>query len=420
MKIQAQPFIPFPGINKGCSSFRQLIYLFLIILLHQPLLSGCTGSNSDKPSSLKAGSNQQDSTDLYPEKVTIRYAKRFNIQYFKTYKVITVFNPYESDAVTLTYVLLGRNAEIPKGYEQAQVVRIPVQRMALFSTTHVGLIEMLGSEDAVVGVSDPKFLHSEKIRRRVSEGKAIEVGLVFSPNQEALLAVNPDLLMISVLSASQLLKFQALMKANIPLIVNADWLEDSPLGRAEWVKMMAALLNKEAEANKKFSEIETSYKALVELTKNVQNRPGVLMGLPYKDSWFMSAGKSYMVQILKDAGASYHWESDSSTGGLKLSFEKVYPVALEADFWLNQGKVDSRNELLSKDPRFRDFKSVKTGNLYNNTKQLNENEGNAYWEVGIVNPHLILADLIKIFHPELSDAPQLKGCSSMTFYKKID
>ncbi|NTV47697.1 MAG: hypothetical protein HGB11_14530, partial [Chlorobiales bacterium] len=180
MKIQAQPFIPFPGINKGCSSFRRLIYLFLIILLHQPLLTGCTGSKSNKTSSLKAGSNQQDSTDLYSEKVTIKYAKRFNVQYFKTYKVITVFNPYESDADTLTYVLLGRNAEIPKGYDQAQVVRIPVQRVALFSTTHVGLIETLEAEDAIAGISDPKYLHSRKIHEMMKQGKTIEVGLVFN------------------------------------------------------------------------------------------------------------------------------------------------------------------------------------------------------------------------------------------------
>ncbi|NTW49473.1 MAG: ABC transporter substrate-binding protein [Chlorobiales bacterium] len=419
MKYQINAFIPFPGINKGRASYRRLIHLFLIILLHLIFLTGCTGSNTEKTSALKEDSAQESVADLYPEKVTIKYAKRFNVHYFNTYKVITVFNPYENKADTLTYLLLGRNAEIPKGYEHSQIVRIPVQRMALFSTTHVGLIEMLGAEDMIAGISDPKYLHSRKIHEMMKQGKTIEVGLVFNPNLEALLAINPDLLMISVLSASQLLKFQALMKANIPIIVNADWLESSPLGRAEWVKMMAALLDKEAEANKKFSEIEASYEALSDLTKNVKNRPSVLLGLPYKDSWFMSAGKSYMVQLLKDAGASYHWESDSATGGLKLNFEKVYPVALEAEYWLNQGKVDSREELLSKDPRFADFKAFKNGNLYNNTKLLNEHEGNAYWEIGITNPHIVLADLIKIFHPELSDSSVLKA-HPMTFYKKID
>jgi iron complex transport system substrate-binding protein len=190
-------------------------------------------------------------------------------------------------------------------------------------------------------------------------------------------------------------------------MMNAEWLETDPIGRTEWVKLMAALLNKEDVVNAKFDSIVKEYNQLKELAATVKQKPQVIVGMPFKGSWFVPDGDSYITQFLKDAGAAYHWSDVKKTGSLALDFETVAPIALKADFWLNPGSSNSKAEIAEKDERYTRFNPYQKGTIYNNNKRTNDIGSNDYWESGACNPHLVLADLITIFHPELLPGHQL-------------
>jgi iron complex transport system substrate-binding protein len=208
-------------------------------------------------------------------------------------------------------------------------------------------------------------------------------------------------------------RYMTLANAGIPVIVNADWLETDPLGRAEWVKLMAALLNKEDEVNAKFSALEKEYNRIKDLAVKATVKPQVVVGMPFKGTWYVPGGDNYQTQLLRDAGAKYHWSDVAGAGSLALDFETVAPIALKADFWINMGNARSKAEIAAADQRYTRFNAYQKGTLYNSNKRLNDIGANDYWESGAVNPQLILADLVKIFHPELLPDHQL------VYYKQL-
>ncbi|RYF46708.1 MAG: ABC transporter substrate-binding protein, partial [Cytophagaceae bacterium] len=208
---------------------------------------------------------------------------------------------------------------------------------------------------------------------------------------------------------------EQLSDAGVPVLINSEWVETTPLGRAEWVKLMAALTNKETLVNKKFAEVEKEYNRLSALTRTVAMKPSILSGMNSKDAWFVPDGDSYMTRFFLDAGGRYHWSDRKATGSLPLNFETVYPVALDADIWLNVGisDVNSKQDILAKDARYADFKAFKLGQVFNYGKRINSRGSNDFWESGAVNPHLVLADLIKIVHPDLLPKHEL------VYYKQL-
>jgi iron complex transport system substrate-binding protein len=135
--------------------------------------------------------------------------------------------------------------------------------------------------------------------------------------------------------------------------------------------------------------------------------------MPYKGTWFVPDGTSFLAKFLHDAGASYQWATTKGTGSMGLSFESVAPVALTAEYWINCGTANSKADIEAIDRRYTDFRPFKTNGIYNFNKRTNREGSNDYWESGVVNPHLVLSDLIKILHPELLPGYQL------TYYKQI-
>ncbi|WP_245527652.1 ABC transporter substrate-binding protein [Chloroherpeton thalassium] len=350
--------------------------------------------------------------------IQIRHAKGFQIDYEDGLTLLKIYNGIQDRADTLKYVIVKKGQAIPPKYHDYYVVHTPIRRVTVFSTTNIGMLSLAESEDAIVGVSNPKVVNTPSVVERIKNGEIADVGHAYSPNVEILLEKSPDLVILTALPAAKFAQYQTLIDAGVPVVVCAAWLENSPLGRAEWVKLLAVLLGKETLVNEKFARIEMQYQRLASLADSVQARPTVLPGLAYKDSWSIPGGDSYVAQFLKDAGADYYWKNKKVTGSLKLDFEAVYPVALTADFWINPGTAKSIEELLAKDTRFREFAPVQKERVFNNNKQLNPFGGNAYWEFGVVQPQLILADLIQIFHPELiSELPE--AFRESTFYQQI-
>ncbi|NJL13389.1 MAG: ABC transporter substrate-binding protein [Microscillaceae bacterium] len=222
-------------------------------------------------------------------------------------------------------------------------------------------------------------------------------------NLESILALKPDLVVFSGLSVESFRQNQALASAGIPLLINSEWLETTPLGRAEWIKMMALFFEPTVfqKAVIHFENVEENYLALQEKTKMVRPRPKVLWQVPYKDTWYVPGGESYVARLLQDAGGDYLWKNEKGTASLPFDFETVYARRKEADFWISLGTVRTKKELKDIDARFADFKPFANGQLYNDHRQANPQGGNPYWMQGVVYPDKVLADLIKILHPGL-------------------
>lgn len=344
----------------------------------------------------------------------IKYAKGFAIDYYDTYKLLSIFSGTGKQRDTMQYVLLAKGVKAPEGYQKAQLIEIPVKNLVAMSSMHVALADFAGASDIITGLGSLQYVSSVAVRKNIAVGRVKEIGIDGTMNDEKLITMKPGLVMVMGSPEAKFSKYQTLTGAGIPVMLNAEWLETTPLGRAEWVKLMAALVNKEEMVNAKFEVIEKEYQRLAAIGSKAKNKPSVISGMPYKGIWNMPDGDSYMVQFFKDAGTTYKWGNVHGQSSLPLTFETVAPEALKADFWLNPGFVNSKKDIQAIDTRYADFKPFKNNRIFNNNKRTNELGSNDYWESGAVNPQLVLADMISILHPDLLPGHQL------VYYQKLN
>jgi len=372
-----------------------LVFLLLAVACKQP-------STEKKHISAKTGAAE------------IRYAKGFSIDYYDAYKLISIYTGEGKSHDTMQYVLLPKGSKAPAGYAKAQLIHIPVKKLIATSSMHVALADFAGAADAITGLGSLQYVSSAQVRKNIVAGKVKEVGIDGTMNDEMLISMKPDLVMVMGNPDAKFSKYETLTSAGVPVMLNSEWLETTPLGRAEWVKLMAALMDQENLVNEKFDTVEKEYKKLAQLGKTAKHKPTLVNGMPYKGTWYVPDGDSYMVQFFKDAGTTYKWGNVHGKGSLPLNFETVAPEALKADFWLSPGNVNSKKEINAIDARYAYFKPFKTGTVFNNNKRTNDLGSNDFWESGAVNPHLVLGDLIRILHPELLPGREL------VYYQKLN
>jgi iron complex transport system substrate-binding protein len=353
------------------------------------------------------------STVTSPARSRINYAHGFTIDYFDHYKEVKILNHSAGSADTLDYLLLPAGIAVPAGHAHAQVIRIPVQSMIVTGSTHIAQAEFAGVADRITGVGNGQYVICPVVREGLRTGRVQQVGLEGSLNNELAISMRPGFIMTMTNPDAAFGEYKTLMDAGIPVLPNADWLETTPLGKAEWVKLMGALTDREDAVNKKFDSVTQSYQRLAAIGKAVDVKPSVITGMPFKGTWYTPAGGSFIAQFLRDAGASYHWSETNGTGSLALSLETVAPVALTADFWLDAGDADSKKEILALDSRFAAFRAFRSDAIYNYTRQVNAAGSSDYWESGSVNPQWVLADLIRILHPGVLPA------DTLIYYKQI-
>jgi iron complex transport system substrate-binding protein len=341
--------------------------------------------------------NFEAGTDYFPDKASIAYADGFTIDYFGSYKVLTVSGGTGDVSDVYTYVLVQCGTPAPVGYEDAVTVEVPVDAVVSMSTTYLAGLDALGLGDSIAAVDEFDYVFSAAVRARIDAGEISEVGSGASLNVEGLVALEPDV----IFSYGDSETFGVLQDLGLTPVANADWLETSPLGRAEWVKFLAAFYNAEAEANLFFEDIEAEYLALAGLTAGVEERPTVLLNAMYNDTWYAAGGASYAAELVRDAGGDYLWADDPSVGALPLSFEAVLDRGSEADIWLNPNFWFTLDDGLAEDERYALFRPFQTGDVYNNIARINDTFGNDIFESGAVHPERVLADLIAIFHPDL-------------------
>ena len=334
------------------------------------------------------------------EKVTVEYARGFAVEYYDTYKVVTVYKPWQGAEEDFQYLLVQRGTEVPEGFENAQVVEIPLERIVTMSTTYVTYLEMLDELDSLVGHESFLYTMNDKLLEMAEEGRVKEVGSGPQMNVEIILSLEPDLVMTHAIG-SDWDTHPKLFEAGLQVAMNGEHMEQTPLGRFEWMKFVALFFNREDRANEIFRETEQAYHSLAGKVEGKENKPTVLVNSPYQGTWWIPGGNSFQARFIEDAGGDYLWSGDASEGALMLDIESVYEQASDAEIWINPGMWSSLAEATAEDERFTEFDAFQNRKIYNNNRMENENGGNAYWEFGLTEPHIVLADLIAIFHPDV-------------------
>jgi iron complex transport system substrate-binding protein len=306
------------------------------------------------------------------------------------------------DQPTQTYVLVQCGADPPTldgDLAGATVVEIPVRSLYSESTSHLGFLGALGVSDIVTGVADAEAVTTEGVRERIDAGEVETFAEDYEPNTELVIAGNPD---VYVTSGTEDPAHQALEEAGVPVVANAEWLETSPLGWSEWIAFFAALTNTEARAAEVYAGIVEGYEDAAALAAGVDDRPTVITGGLYEGEWYARGGAGIVPRFIADAGGSYVYADDPSTGSLILDIETVVADAAGADVWFGPLGFASHGEAVAADSRYGAFAAWQAGGVWNSTRQSDDATGaNAYFDQGPVRPDEVLLDYIQILHPEL-------------------
>ncbi|ANU62911.1 ABC transporter substrate-binding protein [Muribaculum intestinale] len=376
-----------------CKSFLSLCLLIV-------LLAACNGK---KTASISDFSNQ-----LY----TPEYASGFSIKGADGYEssIITVTNPWQgADSIT-TQLFIARGGEsAPEGFT-GQVLEGDASRIVAMSSTHIAMLDAVGEAGRVVGVSGIDYISNPVISaNRDSIG---DVGYEGNINYELLISLDPDLVLLYGVNGASSMEGK-LNELGIPFMYVGDYLEESPLGKAEWMVALSEVVGKRTEGEQVFGGIPVRYNDLKKrVADTVLDAPSVILNTPYGDSWFMPSTESYVARLVKDAGGDYIYKKNTGNASLPIDLEEAYKLTSEADMWLNVGMANSLDELRTSCPKFSDTRCFRNGSVWNNNLKTNAAGGNDYYESAVVNPDILLRDLVKIFHPELVE-------EDFVYYKQL-
>ncbi|SFC48789.1 iron complex transport system substrate-binding protein [Flagellimonas taeanensis] len=333
----------------------------------------------------------------------IRHATGFTIHSENEVTIIKVTAPWPGAQQSFTYALVPKeklaSMTFPRDAYDA-IVAIPVEKMVITSTTHIPSLEALDELNVVVGFPNTDFISSPKARELVDNGQIKELGMNESINTEIALALKPEVVMGFGINDTNK-AYETIKQAGIAVVYNGDWVEQTPLGKAEWIKFFAPFFQKEQQADRIFKEIETSYMEAKQLAQKATEKPSVLTGGLYKDVWYVAGGQSWMAQFLNDANANYLWADTEETGSIGLSLESVLEKAQQADFWLNPSSQTSYAELESVNPHHKQFEAFTKKKIYSNAIEKGAKGGLIFYELAPQRPDLVLKDLITILHPGL-------------------
>lgn len=343
---------------------------------------------------------------------TPQYATGFDIKGAdnKSSVLITVSNPWQgSDSVVTQLFIVRDNENTPEEFT-GQVLKGSARRIVTMSSTHIAMLNAIDESKRVVGVSGIDYISNEDIQaRRDSIG---DVGYEGNINYELLLSLNPDLVLLFGVNGASSMEGK-LKELGIPFMYVGDYLESLPLGKAEWLVALAELIDKRTEGEKIFAEIPVRYNSLKQQVADKElPSPKVMLNAPYGDSWFMPSTESYVARLISDAGGSYIYTKNTGNTTTPIDLEEAYLIASQADMWLHVGMANTLEELKTMHPKFADIRSFTSGNVYNNNARSNAFGGNDYFESAVVNPDIVLRDLIKIFHPQLVD-------NELVYYKQL-
>lgn len=331
---------------------------------------------------------------------TIEYAKGFSIKNYDGYSVVTVKNPWPNASKTYTYILKKEKGIVPDSLQNNTIITVPIKTIVVTSTTHIPSLEILEVEKTLVGFPNLDYISSDKVRALIDDKKIKELGNNQSLNTEVLIDLQPNIIIgYGIDNDTKVL--DNLEKSGLKVLLNGDWNEETPLGKAEWIKLFGALYDKQDKANELFSIIEKDYLKTIEIAKLDSITPTILAGDMFQDKWYLPRGSSWGSQLIKEANSNYLWAETTGTGSLALSFETVFEKAKEADFWITSGQFSTLKEMLDGNPHYEQFEAFKKGNVYSFTRKKGKTGGILYYELAPNRPDMVLKDLVKILHPDL-------------------
>lgn len=372
---------------------------FLILLAFLLSTAGCRfgepgNSNGNSIDSSQPGFN--------------KYAQKFSLSNQGDFTILTVNSPWQNASETnFEYVIANKDVKIPDSLSGKVIIRRPLERAVIMSTTFIPFFDTLGVLNTIKGISGSDYIYNPWLRAEIGSGNIRDVGFDQALNYEVLIDIDPDVIFLFGVQAGIVQTIHKLRESGINAVICADYLEPHPLGRSEWLKFFAAFYGQEERAENIFKGIADRYTLMSEIAKAEVVKPSVMMGLPWKDAWYVAGGQSFAARLISDAGGKYIFSDLDNSEAVPFDIESVFSRALEADVWINPGSAVALQNVLDHDPRFRKLKSYTTGSIYTNSKRTGSGGGNDYWESGIIHPDLILKDLHVIFHDSLIDESQL-------------
>lgn len=367
-------------------------FLFIIVLI----LTGCVN---------KSANRNDDITKEYK----VYHAKGFHVKKYNDYTEVTVVNPWDTTKILQNYILVKKGEKLPENLPKGTVIRTPLEKVIAYNTTHCSTLKELNSIDIVKGVGQPQFIKAEEIREGIKNGTVLDIGKEIDPDIEKIIMLSPEAIFAAPVTGQT---YGNIEITKIPLIETPDYTEPHPLGRAEWIRFYSLFIDKEELADSLYNMTVQNYNNIKEMTANAATRPSVLMDTRYMGSWNMPGGKSFMANMLADAGANYPWADDESTSFMPLAFETVLDKAGDADVWLIRyfDSNDMTYQSLEREYKpYSYFEAFKKRNIYGcNTTYA------GFYEDLPIHPDYILKDFAAIFHPDLFPGYVLK------YYKKLE
>ena len=379
---------------------RTVRFLFLTTIV--VLLAACRGG-------------QTSSVQAVGDTLAFKYATQLTVVRYDGYTVVTLKNPWKEGMTLHQYLLVPTSAAadsslftLHSSLPNATVIRTPLSRSMIFSTVHCAMLMDFGKQDCIAGVADLKYIKIPWIQQQVQQGKITDVGDGLSPVVEKIIDQRPDALFLSPFENSG--GYGKLEDIDIPIVECAEYMESTPLGRAEWLRFYGLLFGCEQKADSLFDAIDKNYNQLKTLVTQ-KNRPSVLLDNVTGSVWYVPGGKSTIGQMIQDAGGSYPWAADEHSGSVSLPFENVLEKAGETDVWLFRYSSDhdiTYDELRSEHHGYNQFKAFREKNVYGCNVELSP-----FYEETPFRPDWLLNDFIRILHPEL------EGLAPLRYYKKL-
>ncbi len=377
----------------------------LVLMLFAPVLFGGCHAAQDRTTSLSRNIEKKD-TGVVP----LRYARRFTMERAGDATLVDIVKPAGAKlGVPFRYLLVPKDGTVPEGYPDALVVRTPIERVTCGIGLHITMLQLLDELESIVGVGRAQWIGNPEILEKIDSGAVLETGLSGAMNMETVLSLQPDLTFVFS-SGSDTDIHEKLLAIGIRPGLSSMHLEEHPLGVLEWIKFFGAFFGKEAEAETFFAQTAERYEALERLVRGrFGKRPGVIVGHGLRGVWSTHGSSAWFIRFLQDAGADYILENPEDYEENPISFEHAVNVGLQAEYWVNPlYTAVSLADIVEDDSRYSQFLSVRKGNVFNNNASSFKNGMNAFWETGMSEPDIVLADLVRIFHPELLPDHELK------------
>ena len=367
---------------------QKLTYIPMLLLL--ALLFSCGNSQNKTGLNLVMGSTADSSAMIAPQ-----YAKGFNVKYADNITLLEINDPENKEAEQFHFALVDKSfkGEIPNGYTR---LNIPIKSAICMTSLQLSNFLKLDIPELVVGITSTRHLHNQKMNKQLKEGKTHKIGIEGNFDNEVIIAINPDVIFISPFKRGG---YDAIRNVEIPMIPHLGYKELTPLGQAEWIKVIGLLTGNASLANSTFEAIESRYNNLKSIVDTVKRRPTVFSGEMRGGNWYAVGGRSFLAQLFRDAGGDYFLKENEESGGVTLDYETVYTNAAHADYWRIVNSFEgeySYNVLKEQDNRYTDFDAWKKhGVIYCNMKEV------PFYERMPVEPEVVLADFIHVFHPDV-------------------